>query len=170
MFVPAAADTPFQVIDARDIGDAAARAIAFNIAGTFTLVQSPTTWQEWIATAAALADQVPARNSSLLSDGPMPAEPLFAGDQAWVEEQASSLTGSRPGGALPMYLPQHYGWEFWQASNARARSAGFTFRPYEQTIRDTLAWRLSPGQGPLKAGLTPDQEEQLIQAWRSRGR
>lgn len=169
MFVPAAADTPFQVIDARDIGAAAARAIALDICGTYTLVQSPTTWKQWIATAAALADRVPTRNTTLLPDGPAAAQPLFADDQAWVEKQASALSGSRPMGALPMYLPEEYGWNFWEASNERARSAGFTFRPYNETIRDTLAWRLAPGQGPLKAGLTPEQEDQLITAWRGRG-
>ena len=168
MFVPAAADTPFQVIDARDIGAAVVRSLVFDIPGTYTLVQPPTTWQQWIETASALAGEVPTRNPTLLPDGPAPAQPLFADDQTWVEEHAAALSGGRPMGSLPMYLPKEYGWNFWRASNERARAAGFTFRPYRETIRDTLAWRLEPDQGPLKAGLTGEQEARLIAAWQRR--
>jgi 2'-hydroxyisoflavone reductase len=168
MAVPAAPDTPLQVIDARDIAAAAVRALTHDIAGTFTLVQSPTTWSQWIETASSLAPELPSRSSQLLPHGPDPAQPLYIDDQSWIEEYAAKLTDGRQNGPLPMYLPREHGWEFWQASNRRARAAGFKFRPYSETIRDTLRWRLGIDERPLRAGLTAEQEEALIRAWDQR--
>src|SRR5262249_55590560 len=58
-------------------------------------------------------------------------------------------------------------------SNARAVRDGLTFRPAEETARDTLAWLRSPPDSrtaKLKAGLTPEREALLLAAWKNRPR
>jgi 2'-hydroxyisoflavone reductase len=159
VFVPAAPDTPFQVIDARDIGQAAAYALERGMSGVFNMVNEPTTWEEWLETSR----RVTVAGSE---EPPRPAY-VWADDQAWVEQQASRLSDIRPRGALPMYLPAQHGWNFWRVSNQHARSAGILFRPYEETIHDTLDWRLRRGED-LEAGLTPEQEQALVTAWKKR--
>jgi 2'-hydroxyisoflavone reductase len=61
---------------------------------------------------------------------------------------------------------------FARRKNARAVAAGLTFRPLAQTALDTLAWfRSLPAerQAQLRAGIKPDREKQVLEAWRARG-
>ncbi|HEU5318738.1 MAG TPA: NAD-dependent epimerase/dehydratase family protein [Chloroflexota bacterium] len=52
---------------------------------------------------------------------------------------------------------------------SKAVAAGLTFRPIEQTIRDTLDWdRSRPHDTPLKAGLTRERESELLREWHAR--
>ena len=156
LFVPAGPLVPFQVIDARDIGRAAVHGLASPLSGTYTLVNDATTWEGWLETSRRVAG------------ASAPAEYVWADDQAWVARQAAEMGEGRPRGTLPMFLPPEHGWNFWRASNARAREAGIEFRPYDETIADTLAWRREQDREP-QAGPTPEQERRLIEAWRSRG-
>jgi hypothetical protein len=53
--------------------------------------------------------------------------------------------------------------------NAKAVAAGLTFRPLAQTALDTLAWFQSlpaDRQAQLRAGLKPDREQQVLEAWK----
>lgn len=166
VFVPAPADTPFQVVDARDIGAAVVRGLEAQLTGRFNLVHQPTTWGEWLKISRQVALELGAADRGDTATGD--ADFIFVDDQGWVEQKAAALTETRPRGALPMYLPAAYGWNFWRVSNDRARAAGISFRPYAQTIRDTLAWRLTLETEPA-AGLTGPQERRLIEEWRGRG-
>lgn len=57
-----------------------------------------------------------------------------------------------------------------RADIARALAAGLTFRPLEETVRDTLAWfdalpaerRAAP-----RAGLSPEREQAVLAAWKA---
>lgn len=153
IFVPAAPDTPFQVIDARDIGRGAVRALENAVSGVYTMVNDPTTWNWWLEESARIAGASPTY--------------VFVDDQEWIEKEARSITDARVNGALPMYLPAAYGRQFWEASNGRARAAGFEFRPYTETIADTVEWRRAQDYD-LRAGLTREQERALIEKWRGR--
>jgi 2'-hydroxyisoflavone reductase len=51
----------------------------------------------------------------------------------------------------------------------RALAKGLTFRPLEETARDTLAWFKSlpqDRQSKLRAGLTPEREVEALAAWK----
>jgi 2'-hydroxyisoflavone reductase len=53
-------------------------------------------------------------------------------------------------------------------SARRALDAGLTIRPLSDTVRDTLAWHLSrpaEQQAKLKAGITPEREQEVLAAW-----
>jgi 2'-hydroxyisoflavone reductase len=153
LFVPAGPETPFQVVDARDIGRGAVHALAAGLSGSYTMVNDSTTWRDWL-------------EMSRIEGSPEPAY-VWADDQAWVETKIAAIEDPRPRGALPMYLPRQHGWNFWRASNDKARAAGIIFRPYAETIADTLAWRQTQ-DSELRAGLTPEQEQTLVTAWKKR--
>ena len=49
---------------------------------------------------------------------------------------------------------------------SKALTAGLTFRPLTDTLRDTLAWKVaSPSRGELRSGLKPEQEKELLAKW-----
>jgi 2'-hydroxyisoflavone reductase len=56
------------------------------------------------------------------------------------------------------------------ASVARALSLGLKIRPVQPTVNDTLAWYLQrpkEERAKLNAGLTPEREKALLDAWRA---
>lgn len=64
---------------------------------------------------------------------------------------------------LPIYVPNEF--VGMRAVNCqKAIKSGLTFRPLEETIRDTLVWRGKDTE--LKAGLKPEQEQALLQEWK----
>jgi 2'-hydroxyisoflavone reductase len=163
VFVPAAPDDPVQLVDARDVAGAVGLGLESGLSGTFNLVNHSTSWQRWLDTSAKSATQTgKSRHRS-----PSPTEFIWADDQEWVGSRIERIPEPRSADPLPMFLPVRYGWNFWRASNARALDAGVRFRPYEQTIRDTLEWR-GEWTAELNAGLTGAQEKHLITAWRTR--
>jgi 2'-hydroxyisoflavone reductase len=68
---------------------------------------------------------------------------------------------------LPMYVPEeHHNWE--KVSSQNAVNAGLTFRPLEETIKDTLEWlHTRPETYEWKAGLTAEKEKMLLEIWES---
>jgi 2'-hydroxyisoflavone reductase len=81
----------------------------------------------------------------------------------WASEQFLAEQGAD----LPIWTPDE------EAGGAavncsKAIAAGLAFRPLADTIRDTLSWDASrPANLERRAGLKPEQEEQLLQAWKS---
>ena len=74
---------------------------------------------------------------------------------------------------LPVWLPgtgETAG--FHRRSNARAVAAGLTFRSLADTTAATLAWFDAQPEArrhaPLKAGLTPEREAEVLAAWKAR--
>jgi len=72
---------------------------------------------------------------------------------------------------MPVWVPgQGDTAGFHRRSNARALSAGLTFRPLATTAAETLAWfQTQPAdrQAKLRAGLTPERETALLAAWKA---
>lgn len=79
------------------------------------------------------------------------AEPVYA-DPAWLESKAV-----QPWTDLPVWT----GGEG-RADISRALAAGLTFRPVEQTCRDTLDWWQGLEPRPLKTGLSEEREQELL--------
>ena len=61
---------------------------------------------------------------------------------------------------------------FGRRSNGKAVAAGLAFRPLATTAKDTLAWwKSQPAERqakPLKAGITPEREAQVLAAWKAK--
>jgi 2'-hydroxyisoflavone reductase len=97
----------------------------------------------------------------------------------WVSEQFLLAQEVGPWIELPLWIPQSdpdmLG--FSDVSCARAIAAGLTFRDLGLTVRDTLGWDASranradaPSQAlQLRAGLSREREQALLQAWAAQG-
>ena len=69
---------------------------------------------------------------------------------------------------MPLWIPEKEGPGVGDVNCGRALAAGLTFRPLEETVRDTLAWRKTlPADAEWPAGLKPDREKELLALWHS---
>ena len=83
----------------------------------------------------------------------------------WVDEALLLQHEVTPFVEMPLWVPaSEAGLD--QVNCSKAIGDGLRFRPLDETIRDTLAWHASrPTDTKLRAGLTPDREQALLQAW-----
>ncbi len=143
MILPGPDDAPMQCIDARDMGAWTIRLVEGRVAGVFTAARPATTFGAFLAdTVTAVggaAELVPVSGSLLTERGVDGAQlPL------WSE------------GAPDLVLAM---------STARAEAAGLVHRPFEDVVRDTLAWaQAHPDQSSREGlGLSADVEQELIE-------
>ena len=69
---------------------------------------------------------------------------------------------------MPLWIPEKEGPGVGDVNCQRALAAGLTFRPLEDTVRDTLAWRKTmPADAEWPAGLKPDREREMLALWHS---
>jgi hypothetical protein len=77
--------------------------------------------------------------------------------------------GVEPWMELPLWIPGGSGFDgMLRADVSGAVAAGLTFRPIQQTIRDTAEWDATRGDYEPAAGLPPERERELLEAWRTR--
>lgn len=89
----------------------------------------------------------------------------------WVNDEFLVENEVGPFSELPLWIPESY--NGLQAMNInRALADGLTFRPLQDTIRDTLKWNaLRTGAGDAiqpRAGMMRDREAELLAKWRAR--
>jgi 2'-hydroxyisoflavone reductase len=135
------ADQPLQGVDARDLGAFTVSQIEARTVDAFhvTAPEPAPTFAEVLQTIASAVNQ------------PLP-------EVRWVG--ANEM--------LPLTAPPDW-WPKMRASLAKARAAGFTWRPLADTARDTYEWvtaersagRYAPRPG---VGPTPEQEQELLSA------
>ena len=85
----------------------------------------------------------------------------------WADEQflRDSLTGVTEE-ERPLWFPEDQ-IPFDAVDSSKALAAGLSFRPVEETARDTLEWmRFRLRYQDLKAGFSPEFEHGLLQRWR----
>jgi len=138
VLAPGDPQQPVQLIDARDLGAFLVRLAAERTSGIFN------------ATG--------------------PAEPLTLGETleriggadrlVWVDDQTLLDAGVGPWMELPLWLPGDEYAGLLQADVSRAIAAGLTFRPLEETARDTLAWSLEAGE--QRPTLSREKERELL--------
>ncbi len=87
----------------------------------------------------------------------------------WVSEEFLQAQEVGAFVELPLWVPAaEAGIE--QVNCQKAIGAGLTFRPLADTIRDTLAWHHQrPVDHPLRAGLSPEREVELLTKWQQMG-
>lgn len=86
----------------------------------------------------------------------------------WVDPEFLIQQGVSPWSDIPLWTYGR-GAGFMAVDCSKAISAGLSFRPLEQTIRDTLAWDQLRGiDAPRRTGLDPKREADLLNAWRQR--
>jgi 2'-hydroxyisoflavone reductase len=152
--VPGTPQDPMQFIDVRDLCEWVIRMCENGTPGTFNAVGP---------------------------GSPLISAEMFYGIRAvtstpvsfvWVDADFLEEMGIRPWSDMPAWFPptgRTAG--FARMSNARAMSAGLTFRPLAVTARDTLEWFLAEPddrQADLRSGMNPGKETNLLAAWRVR--
>jgi 2'-hydroxyisoflavone reductase len=144
-----------QIVDARDLGEWLVRLGKERTSGTFNAVgpEQALTMGEMLETCKRVAGAD--AELAWLDEGFL----LEQGVGAWME--------------LPLWVPREDEW-FQQADVSRAVAAGLRFRPLEETVRDTLAWARRNGAVLVTtghtgtAGMAPEREAELLEAWRGR--
>ena len=140
VLAPGSPDQPLQVVDARDLG-------------------------AWVVTVAE-------RRLAGVFNATGPAEPLTLGRAleriapdariVWVDDRVILDAGVEPWTELPLWAPgDDFAW-LCRVDVERALAAGLTFRPLEETARDTLAWSREAGE--QRPTLTREKERELLDA------
>ena len=88
----------------------------------------------------------------------------------WVSEQFLTQHEVSAWSDLPLWVPpSDLSFAGFLAANCqKAIAAGLEFRPLPQTIHDTLSWEVArPSGHQWHAGLDPEREQTLLDAWHS---
>jgi 2'-hydroxyisoflavone reductase len=87
----------------------------------------------------------------------------------WVDEKFLTDQKVQAWSDMPVWAGAEDG--ITRTGISRALSKGLTFRPLDETARDTLAWfksRPPERQAHMKAGLTPEREAEVLAQWHKR--
>ena len=150
VLAPGDPHAPVQFIDARDLADFLVTVIERGLHGPFN----------------ALGPAEPLSMGTMLEA----CRSAAAGSDAsftWVDQNFLLAQNVKPWSEIPLWIPDSPADAgFMRMSNAKAIAHGLTFRPIEQTARDTLAWfATQPADHSWKAGLTPEREASILKAW-----
>ncbi len=150
VLVPGTPSDPIQIIDVRDLGAWLVTLCENRAFGTFNAA-GPSKPLPWGRLLEACQKATTTKSN------------LVWADAAWIAKQGEEV--------FPIWAPHQgetKGFHTW--SNRRAVQAGLKFRPYSETVKDTLAWyKTQPENGRTKlAGPTAEKEAALLAAWRQR--
>ena len=160
LLAPAGPDWHTQIIDVRDLAEWTLRMVERQQIGVYNA-----TGPEYDLTFGQLLDTCRAVSGS---------DARFS----WVSEAFLLEKEVTPWSELPLWIPQSdpdmLG--FSDVNCTKAIAAGLTFRDLAMIMRDTLAWdstrmdAAEPAARALqpRAGLSPQRELELLQAWHSR--
>lgn len=149
-----------QIIDARDLAEWTIRMVEARTTGVFNAAgpRSPLTMAEQLGGIRAAFD---ATHDVRFTWVPT----------AFLAEQKVS-----PWGEMPTWLPKtDPEYALSNTETTRAVNAGLTYRPLATTAVDALGWfnaqpEAARTQMMKAAGLTPERERQVLEAWRARSR
>ncbi|WP_437813369.1 NAD-dependent epimerase/dehydratase family protein [Sorangium sp. So ce1078] len=150
VLAPGRPERPVRALDARDFAAWCVQRIEARTTGVFNAAGADGVTMQSLLDACARASGSEARF-------------------AWASEAFLLAHGVTPWSELPLWLPEKLN-VFLETGNAKAVSAGLTFRPLVETVRDTLAWDRSRGEPALRAGLAPLREAELLAALAAPGR
>ena len=83
------------------------------------------------------------------------AEFVWASDDFLDEQKVEAWT------EMPLWIPEQYNGIF-EVKNDKAINDGLKFRPLSETIKETLDWIRVRGDEPLKVGMEPEREKELL--------
>lgn len=143
VLAPGSPDDPVQFVDVRDLGEWLVRLVGRRERGLFNATGLPLGFGELLETCKRVS-------GSEARVHWVPSERLLAERVGeWIE--------------LPLWLASPEYRAMQQADVSRAVAAGLTFRPLEETVRDTLAWDAERDESPAGGvGLAPERERELL--------
>jgi len=141
-----------QIIDVRDVAGWVVGAIAQKLSGVFNLTGNP--GELTIGDVLDVAQTETATEARFV----------------WVPDSFLLEHAVEPWTEMPLWLPANLD-EFrglLGVRNDRARATGLRIRSLAETVRDVLVeYRHREEKRPLRAGLSPEREAELLAAWRS---
>ncbi len=153
ILAPSNPDLPVQFVDGRDLGSWIVRLAQNRTAGVF----NATGPEEAISIGTLFsAFQSAAANDSTI---------------CWVDESFLVEKEVGPWMELPLWIPStdENTVGFMRIDCSRAIEAGLTFRPMDETIRDTVAWASQRDpERKWRAGLDAEKETAVLTAWHER--
>jgi 2'-hydroxyisoflavone reductase len=148
-----------QFIDARDLAAFVLRLVERKTVGTFNATSPPGMFTIGDVVSASIT----AANATV-KPSPPPSP-------VWVPADFLEKQKVQPWSDMPVWIPasgEYAG--FADANVDRALREGLSIRPVQPTVNDTLAWHLQRPEAErtkLNAGLTPEREKAVLEAWRA---
>jgi len=146
VLAPDRADAPTQIIDARDLADFTIKLIEDEASGIYNA-----TGPDYVLTMGKLLETCKQVSGSDANFN-------------WASVEFIHENKVTPWGDLPAWIPddeENKG--FAHIDVSKAINAGLTFRPLEETVRDTLAWANTfPADHEWRAGLQSAREQELL--------
>jgi 2'-hydroxyisoflavone reductase len=150
------ADDPVQIIDARDISEWTIRCCESKTYGVFNATGPAARF-----TVKQMLDGIKSTVSSSATIVHVASE--------FLAEQTPPVRGWSE---LPVWLaPKGQTAGFTQRSIAKALQNGLTFRPFPDTVRETLAFynqQSEARKAELRAGIAPEREAAVLAAWKAK--
>jgi 2'-hydroxyisoflavone reductase len=147
MLAPSGPDYKLQVIDVRDLAEWTLRMIAADRGGIYNATGPD--YELKLGKVLETARKVSGSDAAF----------------SWASEGFLLQNKVAPWSDLPLWIPDAM--KIHHVNVSRALSAGLTFRPIEDTIRDTLAWAKTQPAPDTPPGLSPEREGELLEALRS---
>jgi 2'-hydroxyisoflavone reductase len=142
VLAPGAPGNPLQSIDVRDLADWILRAAPAGCAGAFNAAGRQMQFSRFLEECCAVTGRAPAL--------------------VWVSTEQLLAAGADPWMGVPLWI----GAPGWEAANrvdiSKAVSAGLTFRPLFDTIRDAYEWDMH--RGDRIEGLSRVTEDELLRS------
>jgi nucleoside-diphosphate-sugar epimerase len=156
ILAPGDGSDPVQIIDARDLAEWTIRMAEQKAPGVYNAT-GPSTPYTMKAELEGIREAIAKGKDARLT---------------WVPTDFLTSQQVAPWMEMPTWVP-NAGDErgFSEVSVARAAAKGLTYRPLATTARDTLAWfKTLPAerQGKLRAGIAPEKEKAVLDAWRAK--
>ena len=146
VLIPGVPDLATQVIDVRDLATFVLRCFRAKVAGTFNTLGDSIDLAQHLAVAQRVARF---RGTTV------------AADPAWLTaHDVEPWMGPR---SLPLWLPLPEYAGMGKRDGSAARRAGLRNRALEETLADVLVWERTRNIAVRRAGLTDDDERQLLQ-------
>jgi 2'-hydroxyisoflavone reductase len=149
VLLPAEDQAPTQTLDVHDLAGWLVRAGEAGLVGTFDAVG------ERVPLGTVLREAARAAGFT----GPVVRVP----SSFLLDQRVEEFMGPR---SLPLWIADPEWAGFSSRDGSAARAAGLTTRPLPELVADALRWERELGLGrERKAGLTPQQERELVAAW-----
>jgi nucleoside-diphosphate-sugar epimerase len=139
---PAPPDENVQFVDVRDLAEWLVTLCETRRPGAFNAVQPGVSWEELLETCREVSG----------SD----AKLVWADGEFLLEQGVEQWMG------LPMWMHEEEWRGMHMADVSRAIAAGLSFRPLEETVRATL----DEAETTEEAGLSPQREREVLDAWK----
>jgi 2'-hydroxyisoflavone reductase len=146
ILAPHGPDKPAQQIDARDLARWTVDAVEQRLGGVFNASGPVTTFGELLDACIAAAN-----NDATVT---------------WIDEDFLMQHEVGPWMELPLWIPGDD--PIMRTDTSKVDGAGMTYRSLADTARDTYQWDRAQPERPPRAGLDPEKERRVLDAWRAR--